>query len=76
MQFIYMGCQATLTTKNAMDMMPLGGNRLPGVELAFYPLTYANEHYVQLVIYLQISNIIPPASRPDRPKQGVALPSF
>jgi hypothetical protein len=59
---------ATLTTNNAMDMIPFRGNKLPRVDLAFYALTHANEHYGQLVIYLRMCGIIPPASRPGRPQ--------
>ncbi len=59
---------ATLTTNNAMDMMAFRGRTLPRVDLAFYALTHANEHYGQLVIYLRMCGIIPPASRPDRPQ--------
>jgi len=59
---------ATLTTNNAMDMIPFRGNKLPRVDLAFYALTHANEHYGQMVIYLRMCGIIPPASRPDRPQ--------
>ena len=59
---------ATLTTNNAMDMMPFRGRTLPRVDLAFYALTHANEHYGQMVIYLRMCGIIPPASRPDRPQ--------
>lgn len=58
----------TLKTSNAMDMIPFRGNQLPRVDLAFYALTHANEHYGQLVIYLRMCGIIPPASRPDRPQ--------
>ena len=59
---------ATLNTKNAMDMMPFRGDKLPRVDLVFYALTHANEHYGQMVIYLRLCGIIPPASRPDRPQ--------
>ena len=59
---------ATLTTSNAMGMIPFRGNQLPRVDLAFYALTHANEHYGQMVIYLRMCGIIPPASRPDRPQ--------
>ena len=59
---------ATLTTNNAMDMIPFRGNQLPRVDLAFYALTHANEHYGQMVIYLRMCGIIPPASRPGRPQ--------
>jgi uncharacterized damage-inducible protein DinB len=57
---------AGLSTKNAMDMMPFRGDKLPRIDLVFYALTHANEHYGQLVIYLRLCGIIPPASRPDR----------
>lgn len=59
---------AALNTKNAMDMMPFRGNNLPRVDLVFYALTHANEHYGQLAVYLRMCGIIPPASRPDRPQ--------
>jgi hypothetical protein len=59
---------ATLTTNNSMDMLDFRGRKLPRVDLAFYALTHANEHYGQLVIYLRMCGIIPPASRPDRPQ--------
>jgi uncharacterized damage-inducible protein DinB len=59
---------ATLTTNNAMDMIPFRGNKLPRVDLAFYALTHANEHYGQMVVYLRMCGIVPPASRPDRPQ--------
>jgi uncharacterized damage-inducible protein DinB len=59
---------ATLTTNNAMDMIDFRGRKLPRVDLAFYALTHANEHYGQLVIYLRMCGIIPPASRPGRPQ--------
>ena len=59
---------ATVTQKNAMDMIAFRGDKLPRLDLAFYALTHANEHYGQLVIYLRMCGIIPPASRPDRPQ--------
>jgi hypothetical protein len=55
---------ATFTEKNAMDMLPFRGSRLPRLDLAFYALTHANEHYGQMVVYLRMCGIIPPASRP------------
>ena len=59
---------ATLTTNNAMDLIPFRGNKLPRVDLAFSALIHANEHYGQMVIYLRMCGIIPPASRPGRPQ--------
>ena len=54
----------TLTEKNALDMLPFRGGKLPRLDLAFYGLTHANEHYGQMVVYLRMCGIIPPASRP------------
>ncbi|HMH34470.1 MAG TPA: DinB family protein [Puia sp.] len=55
---------ATCTEKNAMDMLPFRGSKLPRLDLAFYALTHASEHYGQLVVYLRMCGIIPPTSRP------------
>jgi uncharacterized damage-inducible protein DinB len=54
----------TLTSKNAMEMVSLRGNKLPRLDLAFYAMTHANDHYGQMVVYLRLCGIIPPASRP------------
>ena len=55
---------ATITEKNAMDMLSFRGGKLPRLDLAFYALTHANEHYGQMVVYLRMCGIIPPASMP------------
>ena len=56
------GCKAisTLTTTNAMDMIDYRWRKLPRLDLAFYALTHANEHYGQMVIYLRMCGFIPP----------------
>jgi uncharacterized damage-inducible protein DinB len=51
---------STLTEKNAMDMIPFRGRELPRLDLAFYALTHANEHYGQMALYLRMCGIIPP----------------
>jgi uncharacterized damage-inducible protein DinB len=51
---------STLTTQNAMDMIDFRWRKLPRLDLAFYALTHANEHYGQMVIYLRMCGIIPP----------------
>jgi uncharacterized damage-inducible protein DinB len=51
---------STLTNQNAMDMIEFRGRKLPKLDLAFYALTHANEHYGQMVIYLRMCGIIPP----------------
>lgn len=55
---------ASLTDKNAMEMISFRGSDLPRLDLAFYALTHSNEHYGQMVVYLRMCGIIPPASRP------------
>lgn len=55
---------ASLTAENAMDMLPFRGNKLPRLDLAFFALTHANDHYGQMVVYLRMSGNVPPASRP------------
>jgi uncharacterized damage-inducible protein DinB len=57
---------ATLTEKNATEMLPFRGSSLPRLDLAFYALTHANEHYGQMVVYLRMCGIIPPASMPAK----------
>lgn len=54
----------TLTAENAMDMVQFRGTKLHRLDLAFYALTHANDHYGQMVVYLRMKGIIPPASRP------------
>lgn len=49
-----------VTEKNAMDMIEFRGRNLPKLDLAFYALTHANEHYGQMVMYLRMCGIIPP----------------
>jgi len=51
---------ATVTTKNAMDMIEHGWRKLPRLDLAFYALTHANEHYGQMAVYLRLCGIVPP----------------
>ena len=51
---------ATLTNQNAMDTIDYMWRKLPRLDLAFYALTHANEHYGQMVIYLRMCGITPP----------------
>ena len=51
---------STLTNQNSMDMIQFRWRKLPRLDLAFYALTHANEHYGQMVIYLRMCGIIPP----------------
>jgi uncharacterized damage-inducible protein DinB len=51
---------ATLTNQNAMDMIQFRWRKLARLDLAFYALTHANEHYGQMVVYLRMCGIVPP----------------
>src|SRR4051812_21393245 len=51
---------STLTSENAMDMIDFRWRKLPRLDLVFYALTHANEHYGQMAIYLRMCGIIPP----------------
>jgi uncharacterized damage-inducible protein DinB len=55
-----------VTEKNAIDMIEFRGRNLPKLDLAFYALTHANEHYGQMVVYLRMCGIVPPATLSER----------
>lgn len=57
---------SNLTTQNAMDLIEFRGRKLSKLDLAFYALTHANEHYGQMVIYLRMCGIIPPPTINER----------
>jgi len=51
---------SNLTTQNAMDLIEFRGRNLSKLDLAFYALTHANEHYGQMAVYLRLCGIVPP----------------
>jgi uncharacterized damage-inducible protein DinB len=51
---------STLTNQNAMEMIQFRWRKLPRLDLVFYALTHANEHYGQMVVYLRMCGIVPP----------------
>jgi uncharacterized damage-inducible protein DinB len=51
---------STMTNQNAMDMIDYRWRKLPRLDLVFYALTHANEHYGQMAIYLRMCGNIPP----------------
>ena len=66
--FEYAGRIGRLTTSaNALDAVsgPYGGD---GIRLgrAMLGVWHASDHYGQLVVYLRMNGIVPPASRPPR----------
>jgi uncharacterized damage-inducible protein DinB len=57
---------AGLTAQNAMDMIDFRWRKLPRLDLAFYALTHANEHYGQMALYLRMCGIVPPATLKEK----------
>jgi len=57
---------ATLTDKNAMEMIQFRWRKLPRLDLLFYALVHANEHYGQIALYLRMCGIVPPPTLSDR----------
>jgi len=54
---------ATLTSENVVEMIPFRNNKGPRLQLALSPVPHAFDHYGQLVEYLRMNGIVPPASR-------------
>jgi len=52
---------ATLTTENMLQ--PAGGSKSPRLYLATFAVAHAYDHYGQMVEYLRMNGIVPPASR-------------
>jgi uncharacterized damage-inducible protein DinB len=57
---------ATLTEKTAIETVEFRGKQLSRLDLAFYALTHANEHYGQMAVYLRMCGIVPPPTMADR----------
>jgi uncharacterized damage-inducible protein DinB len=51
----------TMTAENAFE--PLGEHKITRAGLATTALAHTNDHYGQMVVYLRMNKIIPPASR-------------
>lgn len=54
---------AGLTSQNALELVAFRGNKVTRLSLAVLALTHMNDHYGQIVEYLRLSGIVPPASR-------------
>jgi len=56
---------ATLNPKNMLGTVqsPFGPNKVPRLNLAIITLSHTNDHYGQMVEYLRMNGIVPPASR-------------
>jgi uncharacterized damage-inducible protein DinB len=54
---------ATLTNDNALEVVTYAMGKGPRLSLATNPVAHANDHYGQMVEYLRMNGIVPPASR-------------
>lgn len=56
----------TITGKNASDLIEFRYRKLSKLDLAFYAIVHANEHYGQMVVYLRMCGIIPPPTKAEK----------
>jgi len=56
----------TITAENASDLIEFRGRKLSRLDLAFYGIVHANEHYGQMVVYLRMCGIIPPPTKAEK----------
>ena len=55
---------ASLTSQNVLELVEFRGSKVSRLSLVVLALTHLNDHYGQLVEYLRMSGVVPPASRP------------
>ncbi len=63
---------ASINDKNALDMVELFGMKLARLSVGTFSTAHPFDHYGQMVEYLRMNGIVPPASRPrnqDMPVQ-------
>ena len=55
----------SLTQSNIFDMVPspFGGGKVPRLSIVDIPIWHSFDHYGQMVVYLRMNGIVPPASR-------------
>lgn len=56
----------TITVKNQTVLMQYRWRKLSKLDLAFYGIVHANEHYGQMVVYLRMCGIIPPPTKAEQ----------
>ena len=54
---------ATLTTENMLQSASIGAHKSTRLHLAEFGVSHASDHYGQMIEYLRMNGIIPPASR-------------
>jgi uncharacterized damage-inducible protein DinB len=54
---------AGLTAENALELVEFRGSKVTRISLVILALTHATDHYGQMVEYLRMNGVVPPASR-------------
>ncbi|HET7871790.1 MAG TPA: DinB family protein [Terriglobales bacterium] len=62
---------AGLTAENALELVEFRGNKVSRMSLVILAFTHATDHYGQMVEYLRMNGIVPPASN----KKGMQMPA-
>lgn len=52
-----------INADNATQLLPFRYDKLSRIDLAFYGIVHANEHYGQMVIYLRMCGLVPPPTK-------------
>jgi DinB family len=56
---------AGMTSENTRDVVEFRRNKVTRLYLIILAFSHANDHYGQIVEYLRMSGVVPPASRPQ-----------
>jgi uncharacterized damage-inducible protein DinB len=59
---------ASITDKNQLDEVSIFGMKMPRLSVGAFSTAHPFDHYGQMVEYLRMNGIIPPASRPQPKK--------
>jgi uncharacterized damage-inducible protein DinB len=56
----------SITEKNEMELVPASGpgRKMPRIAAATFMMYHNFDHYGQMVVYLRMNGLVPPASQP------------
>ncbi len=73
--FVYAhGAIRGLTAENALGLVEFRGRRVTRISLVVLAMTHMSDHYGQMVEYLRMSGVVPPASRPMQQMSAAPAP--
>jgi hypothetical protein len=56
----------SITAQNATSLIEFRWRKLSKLDLAFYGIVHANEHYGQMVVYLRMCGLVPPPTKAEK----------